>query len=71
VLARPFRPEEIAIVESSLARLGSQYQSQSELAAPLLDVGESKSDPQLEPAILAAWPMIANELINNDEFMSV
>ena len=46
------------------------YQSHPDLAAQLLTVGESKADPSLEPATLAAWTMLANELMNLDEFLN-
>ncbi len=70
LLARPFRLEEKAIIETSLARLNANYQSHPELAAQLLSIGESKADPSLEPATLAAWTMLANELMNLDEFLN-
>jgi hypothetical protein len=33
-------------------------------------MGESKSDPAVDPAALAAWTMIANELMNLDEVLN-
>ena len=39
-------------------------------AAKLLAVGESKPDPALDPPTLAAWTMLANELMNLDEFLN-
>ena len=70
LLARPFRPEEKAIIQTSLARLTASYQSHPEEAAHLLSVGELKADPSLEPLTLAAWTMLANELMNLDEFLN-
>ena len=46
------------------------YQSHPDEAAELLAVGESKADPSLDPATLAAWTMLANELMNLDEFLN-
>jgi hypothetical protein len=69
LLARPFRPEERAVVDASLAKLISFYQSHPDQAALLLNVGESKADPSLDPSTLAAWTMLANELMNLDEFL--
>jgi hypothetical protein len=69
VLSRPFRPEELAVVQTSLAKLSAFYASHTEEAARLLAVGDSKPDPALEPATLAAWTMLANELMNLDEFL--
>jgi hypothetical protein len=70
LIARPFRPEELAIVQTSLARLTAYYQSHSEQAERLIKVGESLADPTIEPATLAAWTMLANELMNLDEFLN-
>ena len=33
-------------------------------------MGESKADPALDPATLAAWTMLANELMNLDEVLN-
>ena len=70
LLSRPFRPVELAIAQASLARLNANYLSHPEEAAQLLLVGELKADPSLEPATLAAWAMLANELMNLDEFLN-
>jgi len=70
LLARPFRPAELAVVRTSLKKLSAFYHSHPDLAARLLTVGESKADPSLEPATLAAWTMLANELMNLDEFLN-
>jgi hypothetical protein len=70
LLSRPFRPEELAIVQTSFARLNAFYQSHPGEAARLLSVGESKPDPALEPATLAPWTMLANELMNLDEYLN-
>ena len=70
LLARPFRPEELAVVQASLAKLSAYYQSNPDEAVRLISVGESKADPALAPATLAAWTMLANELMNLDEFLN-
>jgi hypothetical protein len=70
LLARPFRPEEQAIVQTSLARLNANYLSHPDEAAQLLLVGELKADPSLDPTTLATWTMLANELMNLDEFLN-
>ena len=38
--------------------------------AKLIAVGESKADPALDPATLAAWTMTANEVMNLDEVLN-
>jgi hypothetical protein len=70
VLARPFRPEERPVVHASLSRLEAFYRSHPNQAAELIAVGESKPDPALDPPTLAAWTMLANELMNLDEFLN-
>jgi hypothetical protein len=70
LLARPFRAEEQPIVKQSLADLRAHYQSQVDAAKELIAVGESKADPALDPAELAAWTMLVNELLNLDEVLN-
>ena len=70
VLARPFRPEELTVVRASLSKLEAYYQSHPDQAAKLLAVGESKPDSRLDPPTFAAWTMLANELMNLDEFLN-
>ena len=48
---------------SSLAK----FRSDTEAASQLVAVGESKPDPKLDVASLAAWTMVANLILNLDE----
>jgi hypothetical protein len=70
LLARPFRAEELPIVKSSLAELSAYYTANAEDAKQLIAVGESKADPALDPAQLATWTMLVNELMNLDEVLN-
>jgi hypothetical protein len=70
LLARPLRSEEKTIVEQSLSALLGYYRSHVDDARALLRVGESKADPTLDAATLAAWTMLTNELMNLDEFLN-
>jgi hypothetical protein len=70
LLARPFRPEEAKVVRASLDELTGFYKGHAEEAKKLLAVGESKADPALDAATLAAWTMLANELMNLDEVLN-
>ena len=70
LLARPLRSEEFQVVRTSVDRLIAFYQSHPEDATKLLTVGELKPLPGQEPAIVAAWTMLANELMNLDEFLN-
>ncbi len=70
LLGRPFRPEELAVVQKSLGNLSTFYRANPGAAAQLLTVGESKAEDTGEPATVAAWTMLANELMNLDEFLN-
>ncbi len=70
VLSRHFRPQEMSVALASLEKLSSFYQSHPDESARLIAVGESKPDPSIEPATLASWTMLANELMNLDEFLN-
>jgi hypothetical protein len=70
LLSRPFRDEEKSIVTRSLETLAAFYADHAEDAAQLLAVGELKPDPSLDPKTLAAWTMLANQLMNLDEYLT-
>jgi hypothetical protein len=70
LLARPWRAEELPAVQASLADLQAFYQAHAEEAKQLVTVGESKADPALDVSTLAAWTMLANELMNLDEVLN-
>jgi hypothetical protein len=70
LLARPWRAEEAPAVQAALADLSAWYQGHVEEAKQLIVVGESKADTSLDPATLAAWTMLANELMNLDEVLN-
>jgi len=70
LLARPFRPEETKVVRATLDDLLDFYKGHAEDAKKLLAFGESKVDPSLDAGTLAAWTMLANELMNLDEVLN-
>ncbi|MFN0125988.1 MAG: DUF1553 domain-containing protein [Verrucomicrobiales bacterium] len=70
LLSRPLRPEERGIVKGTLDDVLSYYRSDPTAAAALIAVGESKADPAVDPPTLAAWTMIANQLMNLDEVLN-
>ena len=67
LLSRPLRPEEIDVLSESLQRLMNYYQSHPADADALLAVGVTPVDDQLPATDLAAWTMLASEMINLDE----
>lgn len=70
LLARPFRDAELVIVKGTLDKLRSHYKSQPEEAKKLIAFGESKADAKLDSSELAAWTMLANQLMNLDEVLN-
>jgi hypothetical protein len=70
LLARPFHPDEHLLVQALLKDLLDFYAAHPEDAKKLIAVGESKADPALDGSTLAAWTMLANELMNLDEVLN-
>lgn len=70
ILARPFRGEELPVVQASLSELQKYYTAHADNAKKLISEGESKPDAALDPAALAAWTMLVNELMNLDEVLN-
>jgi hypothetical protein len=70
LLSRPLRPEEMKIARASLNDLLASYKAAPDDADELLEVGESKADESLDPPTLAAYTMVANELMNLDEVLN-
>jgi hypothetical protein len=46
------------------------YQATPSDAKALLAVGESKTDQKIPPADLAAWTLVASEILNLDETLT-
>jgi hypothetical protein len=70
LLARPFRSEELEVVQHSLRDLMTHYSGHPEAAQVLITFGESKPDTELAPTELAAWTMLVNQLLNLDEVLN-
>jgi hypothetical protein len=70
LLSRPLRPEEAKVVQATLDEFAQHYKAHVEDAKKLIAVGESKADPALDAATLAAWTMLANQLMNLDEVLN-
>ncbi len=69
-LARPFTEKENAIVLKILEDLLKNYTEKPGDAKALLAVGEAKVDATLNPAELAAWTMVCNQVLNLDEALN-
>ena len=70
LLCRPLRAEEMKVVQASLKDLLAHYKANAADAKKLLAVGEAKVDPKLDAGTLAAWTMLANEMMNLDEVLN-
>jgi hypothetical protein len=70
LLARPFTPQELKVIESSLRELAAYYDAKPEDAKALLSVGDMPADGSLPVSQLAAWTMLTNELMNLDEVLN-
>jgi len=70
LIARPLKPAEKKVVASGLADLLAHYQASPKEAEALVAVGESKADANLDKPTLAAYTMVANQLMNLDEVLN-
>ena len=70
LLARPLRLEELTIVRGTLEKFEQHYTAKAEDAKKLVTVGESKPAEKVPVPQLAAWTMVANELMNLDEVLN-
>jgi hypothetical protein len=53
--------------ETSLQKLQSHYEKDPKAAHALIEVGEKKRDGSIPAPELAAWTMVASEMLNLDE----
>ncbi len=60
-------PQMASVLESSLMQMQQHYQADPKAAHELVQVGEKKSDPSIPAPELAAWTMVASEMLNLDE----
>jgi Protein of unknown function (DUF1553) len=70
LLSRPLKAEELRIAKASLNDLLVSYKAEPDDADELLEVGDSKADESIDPPVLAAYTMVANELMNLDEALN-
>ena len=70
LIARPLKPAEQKVVTNGLKELLAHYQSSPKEAEKLLKVGESTADASLDQPTLAAYTMVANQLMNLDEVLN-
>jgi hypothetical protein len=70
VVARPPTARELQVLTAGLAARRASFEAEPEKATKLLGFGETRSPDSLPPAELAAWTLMANVLMNLDEFVT-
>ena len=70
LLSRQLSKTEREIFLRSLRTFESRFSQSPVAATDLLKTGDTKADPSLLPANLAAWTMVASEVMNTDEAMN-
>jgi hypothetical protein len=67
LLAHDPPPQMAAVLKNSLAQMERHYAADTKAAQALVNVGEKKSNASIPAPELAAWTMIASEMLNLDE----
>src|SRR5262249_40427481 len=62
--------KEIATLVAALVEQRAEYARDVERARKLINIGETKPPPNIDPVELAAWTMVANVLLNLDEVLT-
>jgi hypothetical protein len=70
LLSRSFTSDEQTIAHEKFDKLGEHYANHAHESKQVTSVGESKLDPSIPSADLAAWTMTVNELLNLDEVLN-
>jgi hypothetical protein len=70
VLCRPLSDKERAIVGATKTDLLAYYASKPDDARALAELDVAKDREQLNPAELAAWTMVCNQVMNLDEVLN-
>ena len=70
LLGRKFSKPERAVVRRTLDQALAAYQREPAAAQKLLAVGESPADAQLPVPELAAWTLVASQVMNLDEALT-
>jgi hypothetical protein len=70
LLSRDPPPPMAKVLEGSLSQMEKHYAADPKAAHDLVSVGEKKSDASIPAQELAAWTMVASEMLNLDETVS-
>ncbi len=69
-LCRTPHPDDVAEMTLAAEQFYSMFQKKQESARDLISTGESMPDRNLDFAELAAWTMVANTIMNRDDFVN-
>ena len=69
-LGRPLETRELQALRSTRERFERKFAATPDDAKAILVIGESPSAPELAPAELATWTMVASQFLNLDEFLT-
>lgn len=69
-LSEPADETDIADLHSAAQEFTSLFQQAPDGAKELISTGESQPDTAINPAELAAWTMVANTIMNRDDFVN-
>jgi hypothetical protein len=70
VLVDTAKPPDVAEVLSAAAEFRALFREQPKAATELIETGDTKPDATLQATELAAWTMVANTLMNRDDFIN-
>lgn len=70
VFSRPANASDLADMISAAAEFKAIFDADSEAAKKLISTGDSRPDESLNIIELAAWTMVANTLMNRDDFIN-
>ena len=70
LIGRTFAPAERAVVRRTLDAALATYRGQPDAAGQLLAVGQSPLDPGIPAPELAAWALVASQVMNLDEALT-
>ena len=66
-VARPARPQEMAVLRALYERERAAFEEEPERATALVGVGKAPANPDLDPRELAALSTVASVILNMDE----
>ena len=70
LLARPMSNDELDVVKNTLTRAKEKFTATPADAQKLITVGDSKPDAELPAPELAAWTIVASQILNMDETLN-